>query len=115
LFEEKMRNAWPKGGNMLHQQRRLQKLESRKREQILCVLPSSDARRILLQRLERMSRSLQVERDLGVLMEPGPTFDEVQEMLHKHLKESRIRREENEKRIAEHRFLSRYNSSRQWT
>jgi hypothetical protein len=100
---------------MLHQQRRLQKLETFRREQIHCVLPPGDAKRILLERLERTSRCLQVERELGATVEPEPTFEEAREMIHAHLEESRIRREENEKRIAEHRSLSRYGSSSQWT
>jgi hypothetical protein len=71
-----------------------------------------EAKRILLERLERTSQSLQVEKELGAPAEPEHTFEEVMEMIHAHLEESRIRREENEKRMAERRWPHAHPTSR---
>ena len=73
---------------------------------------AGDSKRILLERIERIRRCNQAARDSGEFVEPHHTIEEVKEMLHTHLEESRIRREENEKRIAERRWASRYSASR---
>jgi hypothetical protein len=59
-----------------------------------------------------MNRSLQVERALGALVEPELSFEEVKEMIHAHLEQNRIRREENEKRMAERRWPYAHPASR---
>jgi hypothetical protein len=43
---------------------------------------------------------------------PRRTFEDVQEMIRAHLEENRIRRQENESRIAARRFTGRYTGSR---
>jgi hypothetical protein len=93
---------------MLHLQRRLQKLERQRRERILRAPTPGYARRILEERLERMHRCIQAERERGAFVEPEPTVEEVLEMIHAHLEENRIRGEENEKRIAELRLTGRF-------
>ena len=87
--------------------RRLCRLELRRREQIVFAQTPGDARRILEERLERMHRCMQADRDRGKFVEPERTFEEVKEMIHAHLEENRIRREEDEK-IAARRPISRY-------
>jgi hypothetical protein len=92
--------------------RRLCKLELREREETLAVRPEGEARRLLEERLEKMSQWIQGERDRGEFVEPNLTFEEVQEMVHSHLEENRIRREENEKRTAARHLTRRHTASR---
>jgi hypothetical protein len=92
--------------------RRLGRLELRKREETLAVATVGDARRLMEERLERMSLCLQGSRDRGEFVEPNPTFEEVKQMVHAHLEESRIRHEENEKRMAARRLIHRRTASR---
>ena len=92
--------------------RRLCRLELRRLEETLAVGPEGEARRLLEERLEKMSRWIQGERDRGEFVEPNLTFEEVKQMVHAHLEENRIRREENEKRTAERRLTRRHHASR---
>jgi hypothetical protein len=66
-----------------------------------------DARRILEERLERMHRCIQAQREFDECVEPNLTAEEVKDMIRAHLEENRIRREENERQIAEHRWAGR--------
>jgi hypothetical protein len=101
---------------MLHLLRRLQKPERHRREKIVFAPTPGDARRILEERLERMHRCIQAERDRGEFVEPpNLTVEQVTEMIHARLEENRIQREENEKRIAERRWASGYSGSSLWT
>jgi hypothetical protein len=87
---------------------RLEDLESRRREQRSYADTGGYARRLLEERLERMSRCIEVARDCGEYVEPDLSVEEVTAMIHAHLEESRIRREEDERRIAAHRSMGRY-------
>jgi hypothetical protein len=88
--------------------RRLRRLELRGREETLAVSTDGDARRFMEERLEAMSRSIQVERERGEFVEPDLSVEEVTAMIQAHLEESRIRREEDEKQIAARRPMGRY-------
>ncbi len=90
---------------------RLEDRESRRREQGSDADTEGYARRFLEERLEAMSRSLQGERDRGEYVEPVLSVEEVRAMIHARLEESRIRREDNEKRAAERRWPHRYRTS----
>lgn len=94
--------------------RRLCRLEFHRREETLAVANEGDARRLMEERLKRMSRRLQGERDRGEVVEPNLTFEEVEKIVHAHLEENPVRREENEKRTAERR-ASGYSGSSLWT
>src|SRR5579863_844880 len=77
--------------------KRLCRLEFCRREETLAVAPEGEARRLLEERLDRMHLRLQAATDCGECGAPNLTFEEVQDMIHAHLEENRIRREENEK------------------
>jgi len=70
-------------------------------------MPLGEARRIFMERLERISRAMQAERDCGDFVASTRTFEEVRQMVYKHLEESRTRREENERRESERRWSGR--------
>ena len=63
---------------MVHLSRRLRKLELRKREQIVFAQTAGDARLILEQRLERMHRCIQVQKERGEYAGPDPTVEEAE-------------------------------------
>jgi hypothetical protein len=90
---------------------RLEDLESRRREQRSDADTGGHARRFLEERLDAMSRRLQGERDRDEFVEPERSVEEITAMIHAHLEESRIRREENEKRAAERHWPHRYRAS----
>ena len=92
--------------------RRLCRLELRKEEEGLAVATVGDARRLTEERLEKMHLRLQAATDCGECEAPNLTFEEVQDMIHTHLEENRIRREENEKRAAERYWPPRYRASK---
>ena len=87
--------------------RRLCRLELRRREQIVSAHTPGDARRSLEERLERMHQCIQAERDRGEFVEPDLSIEEITAMIHAHLEETRIQREEHEK-IAGRRSMGRY-------
>jgi hypothetical protein len=94
--------------------KRLCGLELRRRERTPAVA-NGDARRLMEERLNAIHLRLQAAIDCGECEAPNCTFEEVQRMIHAHLEGSRIRREENEKRIAERRWASGFSGSSWWT
>jgi hypothetical protein len=91
---------------------RLCRLELRRREGTLEVASAGDARRLMEEQLAAMSRRMQVVRDRDEFVESAHTFEEVRGMIHAHLEESGIRREENKIRAAESHWRHRHPASR---
>jgi hypothetical protein len=88
--------------------RRLCKLELHRREGALAVAAKGDARRLLEKRLDSMSRRLLGEGDRDEFAEPELSVEEVTAMIHAHLEETRIRREDDEKQLAARWPMGRY-------
>jgi hypothetical protein len=89
---------------LLHLRRRLQKLECRRREEQWFALVPGEARRLLEEKLDAVSSHIQAARDSGEWEEPDVTAEQVAEMVHALLEESRIQREEYAKQTATRRW-----------
>jgi hypothetical protein len=63
-----------------------------------------EARRLLEEKLDAVRRRMQPGIDRGEYETPNVTAEQVEEMLHAHFEESRIRREEYEQQSAARRW-----------
>jgi hypothetical protein len=76
-------------------ERRLRKLELRREEEKSFEPPPGEARRLLEAKIDAVRLRLQPEIESEGYVAPDPEL--VMAMLHAHLEESRLRREENER------------------
>jgi hypothetical protein len=84
--------------------RRLQKLEFRRQEERSFALMPGEARRLMEEKLDAVRRRMQPAIDSGEYEAPDVTAEQVAAMLRAHLEESRILREQYEKRCAVSRW-----------
>jgi hypothetical protein len=81
---------------------RLQKLELRREEEKSFELPPGEGRRLLEAQIAAVHLRLQPEMESEEYVAPDP--EEVKAMIHAHLEENRVRREEQVKQAAASRW-----------